>query len=124
MLQTKEILDTFQKLSEREQDELLKKLDKTRQQSRKSVRLDDVKQVYPGEWIAVDIAKGEDDYAPKNVHLIAHGFDRSDVWNAVESLQNHRNIFVFYNGAPSAKGFGVYFDDATDSPEVAELVTE
>ncbi|MFN8488179.1 MAG: hypothetical protein U0350_11340 [Caldilineaceae bacterium] len=122
MLQIQELVTTFQRLSPLEQKSVLDLLQQTYQAHAKPERLIDLAMRYPGEWLAVVIPAGEDRYAPEQGYLFAHASDRAAVWQAIEEQAAENDIFVFFTGPITAKGFGITFHDKADTPEVATLV--
>lgn len=76
---------------------------------------------FPNEWLAISVPEGEDHYAPQRGRLVAHHRERSATWDQVMRLPSSQDVYVFFTGAVTAKGFGVIFDDATNTPDVATV---
>ena len=91
-------------------------------ESKEEIRdIDELKATYPGQWIALAIPEGEDQYEPKRGYLISHSPHREAVWAIVNAMPSDKGIYVFFNGPVMAKGFGLTFYDREDKPEVASV---
>lgn len=77
---------------------------------------------YPGEWIAVRLPEGENRYNPQKGFLIAHHAEKTIVWEQVNQLPQETDVYIFYNGPVTPKGFGIAFHDKEDTPVAAEMV--
>ena len=117
------LIQTVQKLSSDEKDYLLNVLQQAQGKHAQAEKIADMRLRYPAEWIAVCIPAGEDKYAPERGYLIAHSADRSHVWAEVHA-QSEKDIYVFFNGPISPKGFTVTFHDTEDLPDVAKVVSQ
>ena len=98
--------------------ELALKLKETKEEIRD---IDEFKAAYPGQWIALAIPEGEDQYEPKRGYLISHSPHREAVWAIVNAMPSDKSVYVFFNGPVMAKGFSVTFYDREDKPEVASV---
>jgi len=98
--------------------ELALKLKETKQEIRD---IDELKATYPGQWIALAIPEGEDQYEPKRGYLISHSPHREAVWAIVNAMPSDEGVYVFFNGPVMAKGFSLTFYDREDNPEVASV---
>jgi hypothetical protein len=98
--------------------ELALKLKETKQEIRD---IDEFKATYPGQWIALAIPEGEDQYEPKRGYLISHSPHREAVWAIVNAMPSDEGVYVFFNGPVMPKGFSVTFYDREDNPEVASV---
>jgi hypothetical protein len=54
--------------------------------------------------------------------LIIHHTEKAIVWEQVNQLPQETDVYVFYNGPVTPKGFGIAFHDTEDTPVVAEVV--
>ena len=91
-------------------------------ESKEEIRdIDEFKATYPGQWIALAIPEGEDQYEPKRGYLISHSPHREAVWAIVNAMPSDKGVYVFFNGPVMAKGFSVTFYDREDKPEVASV---
>lgn len=91
-------------------------------ESKEEIRdIDEFKATYPGQWIALAIPEGEDQYEPKRGYLISHSPHREAVWAIVNAMPSDKGVYVFFNGPVMAKGFSVTFYDREDKPEVASM---
>ncbi len=91
-------------------------------ESKKEVRdIDEFRAAYPGQWVALAIPEGEDQYEPKKGYLISHSPHREAVWAIVNAMPSDEGVYVFFNGPVMTKGFSVTFYDREDNPEVASV---
>ena len=63
------------------------------------VHLNEVRQRYPNEWIAVRLGPGGDRYRPERGYLLAHSPDRNVVSQAVMQMASGQEAYVFFNAA-------------------------
>ena len=121
IMSQKALIDTLEQLDPSGLDhfiEIALKLKKSKEEIRD---LDEIKATYPDQWIALAIPKGEDRYEPQRGYLIAHSPHREAVWAIVNALPSDKDVYVFFNGPVTAKGFSVTFYDTEDKPEVASV---
>jgi hypothetical protein len=57
-----------------------------------------IEERYPGEWLALVIPPGEDEYAPERAMLVVHSPDDAEVWDAVQRITHNQVVHVYYNG--------------------------
>jgi len=115
-----EVIQAIGALSSEEKNYILESLLKF-QTEPEIQKLSDLQAQYPNEWLAVILPAGEDRYAPSRGYLFAHSRERASVWRQVAQLPSSDDVYVFFTGAPSVKGFGVTFHDTADSPVVASV---
>ena len=116
-----EIIHAIQHLPRSEKEDILAALLKELQAETDLQKLADLETRYPNEWLAVIIPDGEDRYNPQQGRLVSHNPNRSLVWQRVVNLPDNEDVYVFFNGQVTAKGFGITFHDTTDTPVVATL---
>ncbi|NJP04932.1 MAG: hypothetical protein HC837_04530 [Chloroflexaceae bacterium] len=58
----------------------------------------DIERCYPGEWLALLLPPGEDQYQPEHGILVAHSRSDSDVWQTVMTIPDQHLIHVYFNG--------------------------
>jgi hypothetical protein len=102
-------------------DQLIELALKLKESKEKIRDIDELKATYPGQWIALAIPEGEDQYEPKRGYLISHSPHREAVWAIVNAMPSDEGVYVFFNGPVMAKGFSVTFYDREDKPEVASV---
>ena len=118
VMSVQEIIRSVEQLPLSERELVVRSIMKTIQDNEHVQSVASIEKQHPDEWLAIIIPDGEDAYDPKRGRLIAHGPDRSGVWEQVNALPATENIFVFFNGPVAAKGFGIAFYD-TDTPVTA-----
>lgn len=112
-----EVIRVIGTLSAEEKNYVLESLLQFRTQS-EIQEFDDLRAQYPDEWVAVILPDSEDRHAPQRGYLVAHHPERARVWQQIALLPSNVEIYVFFTGVPSVKGFGIAFHDATNSPDI------
>ncbi|PDW04984.1 hypothetical protein [Candidatus Viridilinea mediisalina] len=54
---------------------------------------------HPGEWLALVIPPGEDEYAPEQAMLVVHSPNDNEVWDAVQQITANQVVHVYFNGS-------------------------
>ena len=116
-----ELIQAIRQLSHSDREYLLETVFRSLRAESEIQSLDDLKTLFPGEWLAVIISAGEDRYEPQRGRLVAHSPDRAYIWRRVVDLPASDDVYVFFNGPVAAKGFGIIFHDTTDTPVVATV---
>ncbi len=73
--------------------------------------LTELEQRHPGEWLALVIPPGEDEYAPEYGMLVVHSQDEDEVFDAVARITHNQVVHVYYNGTLAS-----YLDWAEQTP--------
>jgi hypothetical protein len=68
------------------------------------IRIDELRQRYPNEWIAVRLGPGGDRYRPERGYLLAHSPDREAVWRAVMQMASGQEAYLFFNAPEGPRG--------------------
>jgi 3-methyladenine DNA glycosylase AlkC len=121
MMSQKTLMDTLEQLDPSGLDHFIELALKLKRSKDRIRDLEELKVTYPDQWIALAISEGEDRYEPKRGYLIAHSPHREEVWAIVNALPSDKNVYVFFNGTVTAKGFSITFYDTEDKPEVASV---
>lgn len=116
-----ELIQEIQQLSPPEKEYVMESVLKVLRTEFEIWSLADLKARYPDEWLAVIISEEEDRYDPQRGRLVAHSPDKSLVWQRVADLPASEDVYVFFNGPVTAKGFGIVFHDTTDTPVIATV---
>jgi len=117
----KALTDIVKQLDPSELDRLIELALKLKESKEEIRDLNELKATYPNQWIALAIPEGEDRYDPQKGYLMAHSLHREAVWAIVHALPANQDIYVFFNGPVTAKGFTITFYDTEDKPEVASV---
>ncbi len=120
-VKVEELLHEIQQLSPSEKEHVIETVIESLRTDSEIESMADLKALHPDEWLAVIIPEGEDRYDPQRGRLLAHSPDKSFVWQCVADLPTSEAVYVFFNGPVTAKGFGIIFHDATDTPVVATV---
>lgn len=115
------VIQTIQELSAEEKTLVLESLLKSQADKSNIQTLTDLQAQFPDEWLAVVVPVGEDRYAPQQGVLIAHDGDKGAIWQHIAKFSSSDDVYVFFTGKPSAKGFGITFYDTADTPQVATV---
>jgi hypothetical protein len=115
------VIQTIQELSAEEKALVLESLLKSHGDKSNIQTLTDLQAQFPDEWLAIVVPAGENFYAPQQGVLVAHHGDKTAIWQHVAKLSSSDDIYVFFTGKPSAKGFGITFYDTADTPKVATV---
>jgi len=121
MMSQKTSIDTLEQLDLSGLDHFIELALKLKRSKDRIRDLEELKATYPDQWIALAIPEGEDRYEPQKGHLVAHSPHREAVWAIVNALPSDKNVYVFFNGPVTAKGFSITFYDTEDKPEVASV---
>jgi len=117
----KALTDIVEQLDPSELDRLIELALKLKESKEEIRDLNELKATYPNQWIALAIPEDEDRYEPQKGYLIAHSPHREAVWTIVHALPSDQDVYVFFNGPVTAKGFSITFHDTEDKPEVASV---
>lgn len=71
------------------------------------MKIEDLKEKYKGEWLAIEVTK-EEDGEPKEGKLLLHKKDREELWKEVPQKKD-KVIYVTYAGAPLKEGYAAAF---------------
>ena len=115
------VIQTIQELSAEEKSLILESLLKSQEDKSNIQTLTDLQAQFPDEWLAIVVPASEDRYTPQRGVLVAHAKDKTALWQSVAKFSPSDDVYVFFTGKPSAKGFGITFYDTADTPQVATM---
>jgi hypothetical protein len=61
--------------------------------------INEIKNIYPNQWVAIDIAQTDEDGFAATGELITHDSNEQFVWSAVKLKESFERVYVFYTGA-------------------------
>jgi hypothetical protein len=61
--------------------------------------INEIKSIYPNEWVAIDIAQTDEDGLAAAGEVITHDSNEQFVWSAIKLKESFERVYVFYTGS-------------------------
>jgi hypothetical protein len=61
--------------------------------------INEIKSIYPNEWVAIDIAQTDEDGLAATGEIITHDSNEQFVWSAIKLKESFERVYVFYTGS-------------------------
>lgn len=58
----------------------------------------EIERRHAGEWLALVIPPGEDEYVPEQAMLVVHSSNEDEVFDAVARITHNQVVHVYFNG--------------------------